>query len=189
MAQKEDIENRRSQVASLYLRGVYQSDISTQMGCSVSTVERDLRIIRERWIKSSIQDFDQAKAEQLAKLDLIESQLWEQWYRSCETIIKTRKEKREATKFPGTNNTIEKIEQSGDPRYMMGILNIIERRCKLMGLDAPTKVAPTDPSGTKPYDGLTDNDAAQRIAALLDQARTRRDRADPIEQGSDKASA
>ncbi|MDO6466793.1 hypothetical protein [Neptunomonas phycophila] len=179
--QKEDIENRRSEVARQYLQGTYQCDIAVAVGVSVPTIERDLRVIRDRWIKSAIRDFDQIRAEQLAKLDLIESQLWEQWQRSCETIIKTRKEKREATKFPGTNNTIEKIEQSGDPRYMMGILNIIERRCKLMGLDAPTKVAPTDPSGTKPYDGLTDNDAAQRIAALLDQARTRRDRADPIE--------
>jgi hypothetical protein len=27
----------------------------------------------------------------------------------------------------------------------------IERRCKLFGLDAPTKIAPTNPEGTNPY--------------------------------------
>ena len=30
------------------------------------------------------------------------------------------------------------------------VLSVMERRAKLLGLDAPTKVAPTDPTGTKP---------------------------------------
>jgi hypothetical protein len=32
------------------------------------------------------------------------------------------------------------------------ILRIMERRAKLLGLDAPTKIAPTDPTGEKTYD-------------------------------------
>jgi len=176
--QKQDIEKRRSEVARLYLQGLYQVDIASHVGVSLPTIERDLRVIRNRWQESALRDFDQIRAEQLAKLDLMESQLWAQWQRSCETILKTRKETRKATKYPGTNHAREKVEQTGDPRYMMAILNIIERRCKLIGLDAPTKVAPTDPSGTKPYEGLTDSAAVDRITALLDQARARRDRAD-----------
>ena len=35
------------------------------------------------------------------------------------------------------------------------ILQCGERRAKLLGLDAPQKIAPTDPSGENPYAGAT----------------------------------
>lgn len=54
-------------------------------------------------------------------------------------------------------------------------LRIMDRRAKLLGLDAPTKVAPTDPSGSQPYESLTDDERADRLAALFERARARRD--------------
>lgn len=44
-------------------------------------------------------------------------------------------------------------------------LKIMERRARLLGLDAPVKVAPTNPAGDKPYsaEDLSDDDLA-RIA-------------------------
>jgi hypothetical protein len=33
------------------------------------------------------------------------------------------------------------------------VLKVEERRCRLLGLEAPTKIAPTDPSGTREYHG------------------------------------
>lgn len=53
-------------------------------------------------------------------------------------------------------------------------LKIMDRRAKLLGLDAPAKVAPTDPSGEQPYDSLTDAERAGRVAAILERARARR---------------
>lgn len=35
----------------------------------------------------------------------------------------------------------------GDPRTADTLLRVIERRCRIMGLDMPTKVAATDPAG------------------------------------------
>lgn len=35
-------------------------------------------------------------------------------------------------------------------------IKIIARRAALLGLDAPTKVAPTTPDGTEQYDGITE---------------------------------
>lgn len=40
-----------------------------------------------------------------------------------------------------------------DLRAMDRCIRIMERRAKLLGLDAPAKVAPTDPTGSKPYTG------------------------------------
>lgn len=50
------------------------------------------------------------------------------------------------------------------------ILKIMERRAKLMGLDAPSKVAPTNPNGDEPYDRpMTDAELDARIAELLEK--------------------
>jgi|SRR5579885_2219835 len=40
---------------------------------------------------------------------------------------------------------------SGVPVSVANVLRIMERRAKLLGLDAPAKVAPTDPSGTEAW--------------------------------------
>ena len=57
--------------------------------------------------------------------------------------------------------------QTGDPRYMTVILNIIERRSKLLGLDAPTKLAPTNPDGDEPYKQIAPDEIDARIHELL----------------------
>jgi hypothetical protein len=58
-------------------------------------------------------------------------------------------------------------------------LRIAERRANLLGLDKPKKVAPTDPEGDKPYGNeysdLSDAERMERIMALVERARERRD--------------
>ena len=55
------------------------------------------------------------------------------------------------------------------------ILRSLKQECDLLGLDAPTKIAPTDPSGTKEYDNISDDERIARLGAILDAARDRRD--------------
>lgn len=56
------------------------------------------------------------------------------------------------------------------------VLRIMDRRARFLGTDAPSKIAPTDPTGKVPYEGrLTDVERIDRIVALLDSARARRD--------------
>ncbi len=48
------------------------------------------------------------------------------------------------------------------------VLRVMERRAKLLGLDAPTKIAPTDPSGDNPYLAASDDELralAAKVAA------------------------
>jgi len=40
----------------------------------------------------------------------------------------------------------------------------VNKRCEILGLNAPTRIAPTDPSGTKPYSSLS-NAELERIIA------------------------
>jgi len=55
-------------------------------------------------------------------------------------------------------------------------LKVEERRARLLGLDAPTKIAPTNPSGEQEYASLTDDERLERIEELFARARARRDR-------------
>ena len=55
------------------------------------------------------------------------------------------------------------------------VLRSLKQECDLLGLDAPTKIAPTDPSGTREYDNITDDERIARLGAILNAARERRD--------------
>lgn len=56
------------------------------------------------------------------------------------------------------------------------VLKIMERRAKYLGLDKPTKIAPTDPGGENPYDDITDAERDRRLIKILTRARGERDR-------------
>jgi hypothetical protein len=138
------VEARRVEVARRYLRGEMQSEIAASFGVSQVQISYDLKAIRAAWLQSAIRDFDAARAEELAKIDHVESEYWQAWDRSKKdketenlegdgTIdLQTRKPK-------VTKVTKRKEGQSGNPAYLQGILTCIERRCKILGLDAPTR--------------------------------------------------
>lgn len=164
-------------ISELYLKGWQQSVIADfltdlaksrkpKIKYSVAMVKYDLKIIRDGWLESSVRDFDAVKAEQLAKLDQLEIEAWEQWRRSCGDYNRRVTEEKNATMTPGTNTRKETGEQYGDPRYMNVILSIIERRCKMLGLDAPQKVAPTDPTGQHSWRGASMEEINRRIHEL-----------------------
>lgn len=55
---------------------------------------------------------------------------------------------------------------NGDLPAVDRALHIMERRARLLGLDAPTKVAPTDPTGEYSYAELSDEELIREIAKL-----------------------
>lgn len=150
-------------VAEMYLKGSTMAVIADKLGHSLNMVSYDLREVRKRWRASAVRDFDAHREEQLARLDLLEAAAWREWERSCEDYWKK-------TVGKTSQDDIDKEEtgaQTGDPRYINAILSIVERRCRLLGLDAPTKVAPTTPEGDKPYQSMTETEIDSRIAELL----------------------
>lgn len=110
------IARDRLRMSDLYLQGRLQADIASELGLSEATVSRDLKALHKEWLAGSRIGFSKAKARELAKIDRLEREYWEAWKRS-------------------------RIEgQAGDPRFLAGIQWCIERRCKIMGIDAPTKM-------------------------------------------------
>jgi transcriptional regulator with XRE-family HTH domain len=75
--------DRRRQVAQLYSRGLSQVEIAERLGVSQPTVSNDLKVLRAEWLPSALTDFNQAKAQELAKIDNLEREAWTAWQRSC----------------------------------------------------------------------------------------------------------
>lgn len=177
---KRTIEQHRDMVAALYAQSMPLLKIAdtmsqqTQIKYSLDMVKRDLRVIKENWKKSAAINFDQAKSEQLAKLDALEEMAWQELNRSTKPFKKTSIETTGgAYKERGASKQrVEQYDQTGDPRYMNVILSVIERRSRILGLDAPTKITETDPSGKKHVSEMSRDEKIARIQELQAKAKS-----------------
>jgi transcriptional regulator with XRE-family HTH domain len=143
---RTQIASRRQQVAEMYLRGLYQSDIAEKLGVDQSTISRDLSELRKEWLERSINHIDQKKAIELAKLDRLEVTYWEAWERSRENAeVETTEQigkrgKDEGGIIPERIRKTKRVEgQSGNPAFLEGVLKCIVQRCKILGIEAPVK--------------------------------------------------
>ena len=127
----------RRRIADLYLQGKLQAEIAGKLGIDQSTVSRDLKALHREWQQSALVDIDKAKGQELARIDRLEREYWTAWQRSCEDAETVRQE---GTKAEGPSKIIKTAKgQAGDPRFLQGVQWCIERRCKILGIDAPEK--------------------------------------------------
>lgn len=140
----------RRRTADLYLQGWLQADIAKELGNSPATVSRDIKFLQSEWQQSALVDIDAAKAKELAKVDRLEREYWEAWERSCqdaETVTQKTKgvvqrKQDEDGKFVAerpAEATKTSKGQAGDPRFLQGVQWCIDKRCKILGIDAPMK--------------------------------------------------
>lgn len=152
------IARDRKRIGELYLKGWLQNDIAKELKISQSTVSRDLKALFKQWQKSALVDIDKAKAKELAKVDNLELEYWTAWKRSCEDAETTvKKTKGNVKKYKGNDGQFiaerpAEIDQtskgqSGDPRFLQGVQWCIDKRCKILGIDAPQKLVHTGKDG------------------------------------------
>jgi hypothetical protein len=141
---KLEMLHRRQKVADLYLQGLAQAAIAQQLEMSQTSVARDLSKIERSWRESAIRDFDAAKERELQRLALIEKNAWEGWKRSCQPI-QTATVDGQAADSQKAKRTVK--HQNGQPRFLELVLECIDKRAKLLGLDAPLKIVPTTADG------------------------------------------
>ncbi len=144
-------------VAELYLKGYSQGYIAEVVSkeyegdpLTRQQINYDIKKLIKRWQKSQIIDMNDAKARELAKVDNLELTYWDAWERSCEdaetvtqkTKGKVQRKQNEDGTFvqerPAEVNKTSK-GQAGDPRFLQGVQWCIDRRCKILGVDAPVK--------------------------------------------------
>jgi hypothetical protein len=139
-ATDDTVTRRRAEVATLYCQGWPQWRIGDKFGVTQMTISNDLKAIRKEWQRVMVEEFDALKAEQLAKIDATEAEAWRGWRRSLKPAEK------KTAKVVNESGTVKqetaKTEegQTGNPHFLSVILKCVERRCKLIGADAPAKI-------------------------------------------------
>jgi hypothetical protein len=91
-------------------------------------VSCDLKAVRKAWLESSIRDFDELKAQELAKLDHLEATAWENFERSCRVTIKMR------------NGRVRHDKKAGDVRWLQAVFSVVESRLKCLGVLKPANL-------------------------------------------------
>lgn len=136
---------RRDRINTLYLQGVSQMEIARQVGVNQATVSRDLTFLRKLWMTRSVEAIGQRKAEELARIDHLELTYWDAWERSrqdFESTILERVGMEGDEGKPGKRRgreTKRKEQRVGDPAFLSGVMTCIDKRCKILGLDAPNR--------------------------------------------------
>lgn len=144
------IERDRQHIADWYLQGLTQAVIAERINADTEreytltqqTISNDIRRLQELWLKSSVRDFNEMKAQELAKIDRLEREYWRGWESSQKDAETLRQEgSKGGDGKPGVDKIIKTAKgQAGDPRFLQGVERCIERRCKILGIDAPTEV-------------------------------------------------
>ena len=136
----------RELISDLVLhQSMFQADIARRLNerkdikykLSQQMISFDLRQIQKKWIRETMKVLDAYKAEQLKKIDQIESELWSAWYRSCSVRSRQRVEK---STLGGGKVRLKKVTTTykpvGNPRFLKRIQRCIEMRCRILGLFA-----------------------------------------------------
>ena len=177
---KQTIAHRRERVSKWYLQGYSQHNIVAKLkeeGINIdrSLVSLDLKALREEWKASAIMAIDERIAQELAKIDRLENEAWDAWERSKEPIeIETREQTKEDTGGGRSKAGIRKQGRDGNDAFFKTVQWCISKRCELIGINAPVKVAPTTPDGKSPYQGdASEEQQISKLAFLIEKAKQR----------------
>lgn len=160
----------RKKIAELYLKGRLQVDIAEEVGVDQSTVSRDIKTLHDEWLRSALVNFNEAIARELAKINQLEIIYFESWERSLnpfksKTVKAKGNPKTEEELRANAEQTLKTEDRNGDPRYLQGVQWCIEKRCKLLGLDAPDRLQ-IDWRETLP-DGVNPDDVTEQFGELM----------------------
>lgn len=126
-----------ARVAELYLSGKTLRVIGADVGVGAQTVTEYLRELERRWRVDADIDFGLQRAKELKKLDNLEQTYWQAWERS---LADTNKTVLEATpvagKMAASRQKVTKESTTGNPAFLEGVFKCIDRRIKLLGIDA-----------------------------------------------------
>jgi hypothetical protein len=162
---KAQRNNHRQRIADLRLQGHTIAQIVKATRLSESTVHRELRALADEWRESAADSINEHRVRELARLEIIERDAWAEWDRSRKNYAKEVTERLKGAGEKGDFETGPKVVRRetggriGEAKFLQIILNAQDARRKLLGLDAPTKMAPTDPNGEKAYEPAKMSDA------------------------------
>lgn len=140
-----EINDRRRQVAALYLNKVDQKDIAVKLGVSQGTISTDLKALNKEWAEKAHADISEIKARELAELELMELEAAAQYQAA-------KKEKKDMTMLKFANHR----------------LDIKKMRADLIGLNKPQKVISANVEINEKTDKLTLKEKMKEYEGIWD---------------------
>lgn len=156
ISQKKKLEiiERRKFVSEHFLIGWSQQKIADHCDVHQTTIFADINFLIGEWKASDLVDLDSKIELEIRRINNLESKAWDAFFES-KTVKSTSVSRQPNTKQNKTRRDPESFEgidvstvvSGGDAKFLNIISDCIKQRCKLMGLDAPQKVAITDTKG------------------------------------------
>lgn len=186
---KQERERDRVRISELYVRQWTQHRIAAEIGISQGLVSQEIKKIKKEWRESSVRNFDEERDKMLAEVNAIMEDARKGWEMSIgmqERITKDMVEGSQESEptvadgqKAGTNRKSEKKSarvtrwnSSGAPKFLEIILKCLDRKAKLLGLDAPVT------SEVKISSDISYEQAMEMIKELDEQEGTLRDERD-----------
>ena len=130
------------------------SEIARQLGVCRQQIGYDLKVLQKLWQESALGDFNTKKAQDLAKIDHLERVYWQAWEDSKQiretttsTTEKTAGQADGSATPARLKAALRKEGRDGTPEFLKGVQWCINKRCEILGLNAPTKSVLTGPEG------------------------------------------
>ena len=157
------------EISHLYLQGITQAEIGQSLDVTQQQICYDLKILRKRWLQSSVLNIDLAKAKELARIDHLEREYWVAWEKS-KNPVKTKGQKKVDGQVIET--TVQAETGTGDPRFLAGVQWCINKRCDIVGMDEVKTLVidwreQAKAAGIEDPDAIVEQLAAQYTAELL----------------------
>src|SRR5262249_17273785 len=103
---------------------------------------------RRAWRKESVRDMTELLNVELAKFDALEREYWAAWRQPqgrARRVAVAGEPTEPGNDEPASDASADWREFPGNPAFLMGVEQVIERRCKLLVLATPEKIAVVAP--------------------------------------------
>lgn len=113
-----------------------------------------------RYVSAAVAEVEDENADRAARLAARQERERNVQLARCDAMLSKLWARLEAHE-PGRPGDVTSAQVAGQ------IIKVLDRQAKLLGLDAPTKVSPTDPTGKNPYLGMTRDQLLAEARAVL----------------------
>ena len=166
---RAQIQERERRVWDSYVIGRTHEQIAAEEHVARPMITRVINRCLKRASAKMTTEAVETKTRQLAQARKTTAECWAAWERSKQAKARIKRKKSAKGEPAGEEQSTE--VQVGNVAYLRLALDAMEREAKILGLDAPQKYAPTDPTGTKPYElkGLSLDELHARARRLAEQ--------------------
>jgi predicted DNA-binding protein YlxM (UPF0122 family) len=140
------IERDRQTIMELACKGWSMQKIADYLEVSKTTVHRELGVVKQAWLDSTIEDRSLYVKQELQRLSMVESEYWAAWERSQSpqtTLTESDIAPEDAIEAQmneaiGGSSALKLSKRTqttaGNPQFLGGVVKVIETRSKLLGL-------------------------------------------------------